>query len=190
MTESLVPAVRTSCTAAEMYAALRGASGLTRAQVLVLLAQSAFETGRWGSMWCWNFGNAKHVPGDGRDYYQIRCNEIINGREVWFEPPDPATSFRAFPTIDAGCADYLALLEHRFAAAWPAVLAGDPAAFSHELKLAHYYTADEALYTRNLVSLYAEFDRTVPQDDPAPFVGALPVVDNGQPTPSGDLPPA
>lgn len=80
---------------------------------------------------------------------------------VWFYPSHPACCFRAFRTLDEGTADYFDMLRKRFASAWPAVLAGDAAQFSHLLKVARYYTADESHYTRSLVSIYNEMAKKV-----------------------------
>ena len=149
-----------------------------RGSLLVLLAQWALETGRGKACHCYNLGNAKSVDGDGYDYTFFRCNEVIGGRVVWFDPPHPACRFRAFETLEAGAADYLALLHRRFASAWPAVLAGDPADFAHRLKAARYYTANEAAYAAGLTSLFCEFDRTVPRDVPGvPDVTSAPTGD-------------
>jgi hypothetical protein len=46
------------------------------------------------------------------------------------------------------------------------VLAGDPAQFCHLLKLAHYYTADEALYTSGVVRCYHQLDAAIPDVEP------------------------
>lgn len=75
---------------------------------------------------------------------------------VWFYPSHPVCCFRAFRTLDDGTEDYFAMMRKRFSSAWPAVVAGDPAQFSHLLKVARYYTAEESHYTRSLVSIYAE----------------------------------
>jgi hypothetical protein len=149
-----------------------------RTSLLVLLSQWALETG-WGrSMHCFNLGNVKSAQKSG-DWCFFRCNEIINGRTVWFEPDHPACCFRAFQTLDDGALDYLQTLHRRFQRAWPAVLAGDPAQFSHLLKRLRYYTADETAYTKTLVSLFKEFSRTLP---------ALPPSDDGSlTTPLPDL---
>lgn len=174
MSEQQRPDVLTKVTVPEMFAALRSAwrdafrEGPKRESLLVLLSQWALETGRGKSMHCFNLGNVKHVPGDGRDFTYFRCNEILNGKEVWFDPPNPASCFRAYASLDEGAADYLALLHRRFASAWPAVVAGAPGDFARALYDARYYTADPRLYTRTLVSLFDEFSRTIPPDpDPA-----------------------
>ena len=61
----------------------------------------------------------------------------------------------------AGARDYLDELQRRFAKSWGAVLAGDPAAFSHALRLQGYYTAPEASYTKTLLALFRELAAVV-----------------------------
>lgn len=91
-------------------------------QLLILMAQSALETGRWRYIHSYNFGNVKSVDGDGRDYCYFACWEIFPGSvaaayaasskpeapvritethsngaaTVWFYPEHPACRFRAF----------------------------------------------------------------------------------------------
>jgi hypothetical protein len=131
-----------------------------RTSLLVLLSQWALETGRGRSMHCYNLGNVKSNQQSG-DWCFFRCDEILNGKVVWFEPDDPGCCFRAFTSLDDGAFDYLRTLRNRFEGAWPAVLAGDPAAFSHALRQQRYYTADEGQYTATLVALFSEFSRTL-----------------------------
>jgi Putative peptidoglycan binding domain len=139
-----------------------------RTSLLVLLSQWALETGRGRSMHCYNLGNVKSNQKSG-DWCFFRCNEVIGGRVVWFDPDDPACCFRAFTSLDAGALDYLRILHARFSRAWPAVESGDPAQFSHLLKVSRYYTADEGQYTRTLTSLFVEFSRTLQNPgSPAP----------------------
>lgn len=167
MAENLVPRTQTLIAPGDLYDALYLAWGdpkPSRESLLVLLGQSAFETGWWHFCWNYNLGNVKHVDGDGHSYYQVRCNEYVGGKLVWFDPPNPATSFVAYPTLTEGAAAYLSILRGRFHTAWPAVLAGDPAAFCHELKLAHYYTDNEAHYTANVVGCYRRLDANIPHD--------------------------
>jgi hypothetical protein len=149
-----------------------------RASLDVLTAQWALETG-WGkSCHCYNLGNVKGKVGGDRNWTFFACNEILssaaahhmaqadpehakitqdNGKSatIWFYPPHSGCCFRAFDTIDAGAADYLATLNKRFSGAWPAVLAGDPEAFSLKLKELRYYTASVKLYTSVLKKTYA-----------------------------------
>lgn len=134
--------------------------------LLVLLSQWTLETGGGHACHAWNLGNAKSVPGDGRSWTFFRCSEILAGKEVFFDPPHPQCRFRAFESLADGAADYLELLHRRFAVAWPAVVAGDAAAFGHALKAAHYYTADEHAYTALLVRLMGQLRGALPA--PAP----------------------
>jgi len=142
------------------WSALFGADA-HRTSILVLLSQWALETGRGASMHCYNLGNVKSDQKAG-DWCFFRCDEVLNGKVVWFEPDDPACCFRAFKTLADGATDYLTTLRRRFDVAWPAVVAGDPATFVHLLKQAKYFTADETQYTNTVVALFNEFSRTLP----------------------------
>jgi len=99
----------------------------TKEQLLVLMAQSALETGRWRYIHTYNFGNSKSTDGDGRDYCYFACWEVFSnavaaayvaaskpGAEaritethsdgtstVWFYPEHPACRFRAFQVLNA-----------------------------------------------------------------------------------------
>lgn len=167
--------VLTPVTPLEVFDALRVSwqarfgTAPARSSLLVLLSQWALETGRGKSMHCYNFGNVKS-NGTSGDWCFFRCNEIIGGKVVWFEPDHPACRFRAFTTLQAGADDYLSTLHRRFTRAWPAVVEGNPAAFSHLLRAQGYYTANEAQYTATLTALFREFDRHigVPTDANAP----------------------
>lgn len=145
--------VKTLCTPEQMAEALSFAwiklfNEVPRKEsICILLAQWALETG-WGkACYCWNIGNYKHVDGDNRDYCYYKCNEIIGGRVIWFDPTvekdRPYCCFRAYKTIEAGAIDYVASLHKRFTLAWPDVVSGDPAGFAHDLKRQGYYTANE-----------------------------------------------
>lgn len=178
MTERKFPDQLTPVPVSEMYAALRDAwrqlrgAEPSRASLLVLLAHWALETDRGKECHCFNIGNAKHTPGDGRDYCQFRCEEVLGGKKVWFDPPHPATSFRAFETLTDGVMDYMVLLIGQFGFAWPAVEAGDATEFCRRLKTKGYYTADVAEYTSGVVRCLKELDKEIGPDtvpDAAPF---------------------
>jgi flagellum-specific peptidoglycan hydrolase FlgJ len=154
-----VAAVKTHVTEREFYDALRAAwPEASHESACVLAAQWALETGRGKSMWNYNIGNIKSFQKSG-DWCFFRCNEIIKGKTVWFEPDHPACCFVAYPTLQAGVADYLSLLRRKYASAWPAVEKGDPAEFAHRLKLGKYYTASEAHYTKSISSIFREYVR-------------------------------
>ncbi len=128
--------------------------------ICVLLAQWALETGRGASMWNYNLGNVKSHQKSG-DWCFFRCNVVINGKVVWFEPDPPGCCFVSYPTLQQGADAYMHKLHTTFSRAWPAVLAGNPTEFSKRLKASKYYTASEEKYTATLCSLYREFLRSV-----------------------------
>ena len=70
-------------------------------------------------------------------------------------PPHPWSSFVAFLSGREGAARYIEFLScrERYKKAWHAMRTGDPHAFSHELHVAGYMTADEQTYTAGLVSI-------------------------------------
>ena len=148
--------------------------------ICILGSQWCLETGNGKSMHCFNLGNVKSSEGDGHDFTFFGCGEELSlgvaqhavqssslvtikriyqvgstqMASVWVEPKHPWCRFRAFQSINEGAIDYINLLVKRFQRAWPSVLSGDPALFSHYLHEQHYYTADEGSYTAGLVSLY------------------------------------
>jgi hypothetical protein len=179
MGDIAVARVQTLCAPRDMYDALHAAwlrcaqdAEPGRASLLVLVAHWALETGFGHSCWNWNIGNKKRIPG--RDFYYVRCNEIIGGKEVWYDPPAPACAFASYPDLASGVLDYFVGLRGQFRAAWPAVLNGDPSQFCHLLKLAHYYTADEAVYTSGVVRCYRQLDGAIPVEETAGDATAYP----------------
>jgi hypothetical protein len=137
-------------------------------QIAVLLAQSALETGRWKSCYCWNLGNIKPGSKWSGDCYQIRLNEVIDGKVRWFDPPHPQTNMRAYSSLFDAAADYLWMLRRRFSSSWTPVLNGDPVAFSQALKRQGYYTADEPPYTKAVKSLFLEYYRLLNTQESSP----------------------
>lgn len=212
MTETCRPDKLTPCSLPELYAALSGAwSSLDgapgRASILLLEAHWALETAFGHACHWYNLGNKKHVPGDGHNYTQFACGEELPAGTVTagptvqivatytkkdgvtydsvrFLPPHPACNFVAFDSLDDGATDYLLGLRGRFRNAWPSVLAGDVAGFCHALKVAGYYTADEALYTAGVERCYRQIDALVPIE--------VPVEEDSAPHPDvgGDKPAA
>ena len=163
--------------------------------IMVLLAQWALETGRGKQMHNYNVGNVKARPDGSYDFQYFACNELLgtatakqlqaadpktaritrdNGNGtcwIWFYPKNAGCCFRAFEQLDDGVFDYLSMMvgHKTFKRAWPAVLAGSPAQFSHLLKQAGYYTGDEQTYTRAVVSLFKEFTNSIKLPDPITF---------------------
>ena len=110
----------------------------TRAQILLLLAQWALETGNGKSENNYNPGGIKHVSGDGQDWTSYTTTEVINGSTQTL-----TQTFAAYPTLDAGTKAYLSLLQAHYPNAWAAVVSGsaDTTAFAQGLKDGGYYTA-------------------------------------------------
>jgi hypothetical protein len=137
---------------------LKGREG-TPEQNAVLISQSALETGHWKSIHCFNVGNAKAGPTYEGFYCQFRCNEIINGKTEWFDPPHPQTNFRAFFTAADGFADHIKLLAtvSRYSTAWLCAERGEAEAYSRACHAAGYYTANVESYTRGVVQLFAKY---------------------------------
>jgi hypothetical protein len=177
MTEQQVPAVHTpvslAALAAELRLAVSGATGapLQRPGLLVLCAHVWHETDGGARCYCWNLAGIKHVPGDGVDYAVLHTFEYIG------QPPhriDCPAQFRAWQTLSAGVAAYVALLRGRFGFCWPAVESGDPADFAHRLRARGYYTAPEADYAAAMVRRVAEIAPLL-EEDTVPDRGALAV---------------
>jgi hypothetical protein len=177
---TLIPDLLTPCTAPRYIQAIRGGletlQGKTpsNAHVAVLTAQSALESGRWRSMHRNNPGNIKASESYEYLYCQFRCNEVIDGKVKWFDPPHPQTNFRAFTDLETGVIDYLRFLSRRHS--WAAAESGDPGTFVHVLKTQdHYFTAPEQPYLNSVVSLFNEYMRLLadPQRDTEPPRSAL-----------------
>lgn len=175
-----------------------------RPSINLLMAQWAQETSRGRSCFNFCLGNVKATDKWEGDYCERPCNELLTEaqansaffragkqadgtadvvfgatvgglRIVWFHPPNPASRFRAFATLEEGAVDYLSILADRFSGAWGDVVAGDPVRFAQSLKTLRYFTADVGEYARGLSSLAKEYshldiDLTEP---PADITGRL-----------------
>lgn len=135
--------------------------------VVLLAAQSAFECGWWKAIHCWNFGNAKAVPGGVHSWTYFACTEYVNGVLRRYCPKHPASCFRAFATMHDGMLDYLSLLKNRFGLAWPFILAGDVDGFVHALKQQRYFTDMEEHYRGEVHSIFDSLKRKLADFDPA-----------------------
>jgi hypothetical protein len=122
----------------------------------LLLGQWALETGNGSAIHNYNFGNTKRSSADA--YYQFfRCNEIINGQTVWFDPPAPECAFSAYKTPEAGAEAWIRILKKR-PNWWNGLLTGDVTAFNTGLSTApKYYTASPALYLNTLKNRVAAY---------------------------------
>lgn len=177
---------------AAMTAALRDKLGTqpSREVRALALAKTALETGRWRSIWCSNWGNVKAGEKFDGMYCCIELNEVLKGQVVWFsprgqldrkggkvvaepfdDPPGhPQTRMRAYANRFDGAFAYVDFVGGgRYAAAWQKLLTGDPAGYVHALKLAGYFTADEAAYAKGVISIHREFLGKLSGQNPETF---------------------
>ncbi|MEO6598880.1 MAG: hypothetical protein ABIQ16_03345 [Polyangiaceae bacterium] len=134
----------------------RVTGGPPSARILaLLLAQSAFETGRWQKLHNFNFGNTKARL----DYplvTQFRCSEVEQGVEQFFDPPDPHCNFRAYANAADGAGDHVKVLQSR-PHWWNGLQTEDPGAFVDALATApKYFTGNPGVYKRAVASLFEE----------------------------------
>ncbi|VVB55266.1 Putative peptidoglycan binding domain protein [uncultured archaeon] len=116
----------------------------------LLVGQTALETGNWQhGIHNYNFGNKKYSGGD-RNWQFFRCSEIVNGKEVFYDPPSPVCKFAAYGSAAEGAAAYIRSLQSR-AHWWNGLLTGTPEGFVQGLTTApKYFTANPTLYTKVL----------------------------------------
>lgn len=174
MTQRLVPAVPTPLLLEDAVQGFIDAWPTATADpcspeaVAVITAKSALETGNFGmdqlteqpknppTIYNYDLGNER--PGSGWTglVTQYRCNEVINGKVVWFDPPAPESTFRAFATLAEGCAASIRFLAQstRYHQAWLRILAGDPVGYVRMVKQAGYFTGDEEPYAKAVLSIY------------------------------------
>lgn len=171
MPATLVPTTKTSYTVPQMIEGfIRGWFNQfkqipKKESIGVIWAQNAIETGSTTAMWNNNIGNVKYAPSKNPDddsniKYMMLNNvwEILGGKKVIFQPPDPATWFRAFDTLEEGVGFHLDFLKNkRYKSSWAAVEAGNPEQFAHLLKVAKYYTASEADYANGMKFHFNKF---------------------------------
>ncbi len=200
MLATYVTPVRTPISFERAAAALRWAlkcqTGATTSEpVLALaLAKTALETGRWTQIWGSNFGNVKAGESYSGMFTCITLNEVIGGRIVWFAPegeltaapsrggritgetwpvPDghPQTRLRVHANEFDGADNYVQFVAGgRYASAWQRLLVGDAAGYVHELKAHGYFTADEAVYAKGVISLQREFLARLRSEAPPPAI--------------------
>src|SRR5574339_270958 len=133
-------------------------SNPSKEQVAMVLAQNDLETGHRKSMWNFNVGNITTDGKGGFDYFDDLTTDEQISPGVWKKMN---LKYRAYPDLDGGVKDYINLLSGgRYTKAWQHILNPDPASFSKALKEAGYYTANEAPYTKNLVSLFAKNNKS------------------------------
>jgi len=95
-----------------------------------------------------------------KTYKRSIKGKSVDMASVTVKPKHPWSKFAAYESAYEGIMAYMTLISKRsrYLNAWNlGVLAGNPSEFSHQLKLAGYYTATEDKYTPGVVSLFNEF---------------------------------
>lgn len=133
----------------------------TENQTALMMGHSALETLHWRAIHNNNVGNLKPGSRWNGDTVEFRCSEILNGVEVFFDPPHPQCVFRAYPSLGEGARDYLRLITRNDG--WKAgLLSGDPEVYNRALskdqdKGKGYYTASPSKYLTTLKSTFKRY---------------------------------
>lgn len=132
----------------------------SREALAIFVSHSALETGWWSKgLHRWNFGNTRCKPDklkNGEYFTMFSCGEIINGIEVFYNPPHPGSIFQAFMSCEEGVKHYLKFLafKDKYKQAWKQAVRGNPEQYIIELKKAGYFTAGLDRYKKTFLSIY------------------------------------
>lgn len=130
----------------------------SKEQIAMLLSQNALETGHRKSMWNYNVGNITTDGKGSHNYFDDLTTEEQTSPGQWKKMN---LKYRAFDSLKDGAIDYLKFISSgRYSQAWQHILYPDPESYSKALKQAGYYTDNEAPYTKNLVSLFSQFNKS------------------------------
>lgn len=167
MAAGTVAYVKTTVTPAQMKAALQAALPTWSDQALAVLgAMWSLETGAMGSSFgpWWTSSQFNYNPAGVTGSYQ--------GMSV--TPPGMTLTFRAYPDIASGVADWLALLHKGYPGSLEAATQGDLAGFTRAIGPAKYCGCDAASYTTGLQTRYTWWLKATPTGpiQQAPFVAA------------------
>jgi hypothetical protein len=201
MTAKLVDLVKTPHTIQEVIQSLITAwykeynTYPSKENIGVLFSQWSLETGQGKACYNNNFFNVKYISknpdldSDDIQYFMLPNTWEINGngQKVIYQPPHPQTWFRSFNSLDEGVTHHFNLLKNkRYKEAWTAVESGNPAAFSHLLKLKGYYTASESDYTKGLNFFFNKFMKDNTFDNIIAQLTTVPI----EPVPTEPMTPA
>ena len=146
MADLEVPKTLTPVTAQSLYAAIESlwpvliGGPFAPLAGVVLVAQSAQETGAWSSVYNYNLGGQKYVPGTGEDYFWSTTSEGQGSASTIVQ-----ARFAAFSSLAQGISNWLRLIHAHYPNAWVAAMSGDPTGFVTALKAGGYFTGP--LYT-------------------------------------------
>lgn len=123
----------------------------------LMLGQWALETGNGKSIHNFNYGNGKGTSNS--QFVQFfRCSEIINGQEIFFDPPAIECRFAAYRTAEDGAVAFVRLLKSR-ENWWKGLHSGSADGFVNGLatKPFAYFTANVDLYRNVLKERAAKY---------------------------------
>lgn len=123
----------------------------------LMLGQWALETGNGKSIHNFNYGNGKGTSNSQYVQY-FRCSEIINGQEIFFDPPAIECRFAAYKTAEDGAVAFVRLLKSR-ENWWKGLHSGSADGFVTGLatKPYAYFTANVDLYRNVLKERAAKY---------------------------------
>jgi hypothetical protein len=89
----------------------------------IIWAKTCLETGHFKvGFWNFNFGNIKKkfVAGNNDKFTMYRCSEILDKKEIFFDPPHLQTAFRAYESLEDGAESYIRFVsgKERYKKAW------------------------------------------------------------------------
>jgi hypothetical protein len=124
----------------------------------LLLGQWALETGNGKFIHNFNYGNVKATANTPLVQY-FRCSEILDGREQFFDPPDPHCAFAAYRNADDGAEAFIKTLKHR-PNWWNGLQTGTAEGFVEGLSTQPmaYFTANPDKYRDVLVERADNYD--------------------------------
>jgi flagellum-specific peptidoglycan hydrolase FlgJ len=143
----------------------------TKIALCMIVSQAILETGWFkAGLYCYNFGNTKCNPNkleDGEYFTMFRCSEVLNGKEVFFDPPHFQTIFQAFKSPEDGAKHHIKFLatRERYREAWSKIINHKHEEYILELSKAGYFTANYNLYNRVFLSIYKKLLPTIDQPD-------------------------
>lgn len=147
---------------AQAYKEVTG-RGATKAQLGLMVAQVALETGGTGkgalhSIHNYNLGN---IRGEYQgNWTSFRAGEIKDGKEVFLDP-GAANKFRAYPSLADGAKDYVRMLQSR-PNWWAGLQTGTTEGFAKGLSsFPAYFTANPITYANVLAERKADYSTLI-----------------------------
>lgn len=132
----------------------------------IIVAQTALETGRWKSMYNYNWGNVKSLPNDGHLWTMFKCSEIIKGKEIFFEPPHDQTKFKAHLSSKDGAVFHISFLNgEKYNKALQHAIKGNVEPYITEICKIGYFTANLSIYLKSMKLLNNEFLQKISKYD-------------------------